>query len=279
LSIEFFSSKHQKKFLSTIEKQKGLPNMSILDCELDKNVLSFLEKTTYDKKLQSQLEKKGLGIFDPDLDINLQNGDIPAVLTAFWSEQDLEKRILWLDLKSEMLHPILLFEEAITKFKHNPTSTTFVSESLPLLHSAYFRLLQDAQCSLNTTIKTSIAPRIYEIYRIRLGYLVYKKFRSPFFEYEMRHQNLDLITKKVHQIATKSLKSPLCCPVWIGFTGMNRFSVGQPKMAPKEHFSEIRILYAKERLSSSPLKNYIALDPIKTPSFIDQILQDLRNFF
>jgi len=95
----------------------------------------------------------------------------------------------------------------------------------------------------------------------------------------MRYQNLDLITKKVHQIATKSLESPLCCPVWIGFTGMNRFSVGQPKMAPKEHFSEIRILYAKERLSSSPLKKPMAPVPTKTAGFIDQILQDLRNFF
>lgn len=253
--------------------------MSILDCRLEKNVLSFLEIYTHDQERLSALKKKSVGLTDPNLEQNFLEGNFSAVLTALWSEPDLEKRLLWLISKSEYLHPILLYEEATTKFRLSPTQSTLVKECLPLLHSAHFRSLQDAQCSLNTTIKMFVVPRIYELYRIRLGNLVFKKFQTPFFEYELRHQNRVLNEQKVFQIAQKTLKSPLSDPVWIGYTGMNRFSVGQPKMVTAEDFVKVRHEFARQKLSHPFLKSPISDSSQLAFGQLGELIEKLKKFF
>jgi hypothetical protein len=215
------------------------------------NVLGFLEKYANKKTLKSLLESEdSVDLSSPEIDYSLSRCEFPKVLTALWKEPDIAKKVTWLVSKSQQLHPILLYEEAIAKFSLHPTSDGLTNEMIPLMDAAYFRLYQDAQCSLNSDVKTHLVDRIHELFQIRFSSLVFKQFQKPFFELEMQLKNKEICALKVQEVAKLSLSTELPSPVWLGECGMNMFSVGKPNMAPAAMFDTIRKTYAQEQLST-----------------------------
>jgi hypothetical protein len=226
--------------------------MSPLVFLLPSNVLGFLEKHANKENLKLLLEaKERIDLSSPSIDHYLIHSAFPEVLTALWKEPDVAKKVTWLVSKSEQLHPILLYEEAIAKFLANPTVSQLTTESLPLVDAAHFRLCQDAECSLNSEVKTSVVGRIHELFHIRLGFAAYKHLKIPFFELEARVKKLDICTLKVQEIAKLSLSKELPSPIWLGECGLNVFSVGKPRMVPATLFDPIRKQFAQEQLSTN----------------------------
>lgn len=219
---------------------------------LPSNVLGFLLKHADKQNLKALLEsEEKVDLYCPSIDHFLSQSAFPEVLTALWKEPDMAKKVTWLASKSEQLHPILLYEEAIAKFSVNPSATQLTQEALPLLDAAYFRLCQDAECSLNSEVKTSIVERIHELFRGRLGSMAYKHFKIPFFELEMRLRKRDICISKVQEIAKLSLTKELPSPTWLGECGLNVFSVGKARMVPTTHFDPIRKQFAQEQISTN----------------------------
>jgi hypothetical protein len=225
--------------------------MHALNFRLDQNVLGFLEDYAIPKNYERLIEDKSeICLSDPAVEHFLHQGHFPRVLTALWREQDLSKRVAWLVSKSPALHPILMYEEAIDKFILQPSEEQLIQESLPLFDAAYFRVCQDAECSLNPEVKTSIKERINERYRTRLSCLVYRHLRQPFTILEPTIKKREINAARVQQVAKETLQKELGSPIWIGYCGMNLFSVGRPAMIPPHLFQETRRNYAQERLSS-----------------------------
>jgi hypothetical protein len=224
--------------------------MHALNFRLDQNVLGFLEDYAIPKNYERLMEDESeICLSDPAVEHFLHQGHFPRVLTALWREKDLSKKVAWLVSKSPAMHPILMYEEAIAKFIIQPSVDQLIQESLPLFDAAYFRVCQDAECSLNPEVKTTIKNRISECYRARFSCLVYKHLRQSFTILEPTIKKREINDARVKQVAKETLQKELASPTWIGYCGMNLFSVGRPAMIPAHLFQETRRNYAQERLS------------------------------
>ena len=251
--------------------------MSGLDFRLEKNVLHLLETPTKDLDSFPFSSKNQSDLFDERTQKDLEDGEFSRVLMTLWREEDLKKKLMWLEQKSIESHPLLLFEEALAKFQDSPTLAVLVKESIPLVHGAHFRLLQDATCSLNPLVPAQVIDRILENYRIRLGRLVYKKLKQPLFILENEQQIRDLNLLKVKQIAENSLSRPLPSPVWIGFCGMNRFSIGKPNMIPAIDFTQTRHSYAMQKLSQRDILQLNRPRVVATIAPFEELLAKIRS--
>lgn len=251
--------------------------MSGLDFRLEKNVLHLLETPTKDLDSFPFTSQIKSDLFDKRTQQDLEDGEFSRVLKTLWSEKDLKKKLFWLEQKSIESHPLLLFEEAIAKFQDTPTLTVLVQETIPLVHGAHFRLLQDAACSLNPVVPKYIVDRILEVYRVRLGQLVYKKLKKPLFIIENEAQIQELNLLKVKQIAENSLSRALPSPVWIGFCGMNCFSVGKPNMIRSTDFTPVRHSYALQELAKKGIVQLSRPKPKVVTALLEELLAKITS--
>lgn len=219
-----------------------------------RNMALFCEQSLDPKTIDAMIrENKDVGLSDPALEDNLKTGNYRAVLVALWSERDRTRRLNWLESKADELHPVLMLELAIAKFGASPTIETINSFSIPLMKAAYFRIIQDAQCSKEPSVKHGdAATRMSMTYERRLNGRIKALLNTSLEETvaENRELRIAAIKAKVMETAQLSLSKDLPSPNWIGWHGLAVFINGIPDMYSADEYKQIRDAYANEALAS-----------------------------
>jgi hypothetical protein len=218
------------------------------------NTVSFCE-TSLDPKAMDAIikENQTVGLSNPDLEKNLTVGKYPPVLVSLWSERDRAKRRSWLESKVDELHPVLMFELSVAKFVASPTIETIISVSMPLMRSAVFRVLQDAQCSEDPSVKHGDASlRMRSTYEKRLAKKVQEILKRSLQDIvdESRDMLQTAIKAELLKTARLSMSRDLPSPDWIGWHGLSVAISGAPKMYPSCEYKEIRDAYALEHIKA-----------------------------
>lgn len=185
------------------------------------------------------------------LDDALARVDYITVLSHVWAERNRESRLTWLREKEGEMHAPLLFELAIAEFNAAPTVETVINVAYPLLKAATLRVMQDAACSKDLSVKNGdLALRLEMTYTAALE----KKTQ------EVLHQSLEEIksvdinqwngafrTKGV-KLLDSTIGKPLPNPQWVDSHGMGKF-MGARYTYSMEECARIRNEFALKNLS------------------------------
>ena len=196
-------------------------------------------------------EYQGVGLSDPFLETNLQAGNYSDVLLSLWFEGNLSRRLEWLRSKSNELHPVLMFEQAIAEFTAAPTAETVNFISVPLLNAAGFRVSQDALCVREMSLKNGdSADCMHMIYTERL-----ERRMKTLLNLSLERVSLEnpegreaAIKAKVLETAQASRSIDLPSPKWIGWHGMSVLLARKPDMHPASEYKQIRDAYALNQI-------------------------------
>lgn len=119
------------------------------------NPIEFFLSTLHENPDADSTESFGL---DEESKMNhlLRHQDYIAVLSRLWSEENIGRRIDWLESKFDENHTLLFFTLAEEYFRRNPTLETMVFLSYPLIYAASWRLMLDEICTRDEEYSHSI---------------------------------------------------------------------------------------------------------------------------
>lgn len=218
------------------------------------NVINFCD-LSLDRKAMNALihENKHIGLSDPALEVNLEQGSYQKVLAALWSERDRTRRVEWLESKEGELHPVLMFELAVAKFVKTPTIETINEVSIPLMKAADFRIQQDAQCCQEPSVKNGDAStRMSIVYQTRLNQRIQASLNTSLANVLSENAKIRVaaIREKMLETATLSLSRALPSPNWVGWHGIHACMTGTVDMYPENEYKQIRDCFAQDVLKA-----------------------------
>jgi hypothetical protein len=157
----FFPIEEAPKLVDEVDTEAITKKADSSDESLEDVVIFTFQRNHPEEMQKYLLQYNGMKDLNA-LEQNLKEQDYIAILTALWSEQDPDKRLMWLREKQIGSHPILLFELAVEVMKQAPTMENF-EEALYLLELGRYRTEIDAVCI--TDVSASAAGQsLYSIY-------------------------------------------------------------------------------------------------------------------
>lgn len=182
-----------------------------------------------------------------DLSEKLGRGDYMPVLKSLWSEQNSEKKIIWLRDNSAYHVPLML-ERAVAEVEQTPTIETIVNVSLPLIEAALFRIQQDFSCCHEKDTLSFFIKDTYQ--KVVIGKFFDQLKQVP------SQKRFSKIKQKVIEVAQETLtkleNDKLVPPNWIANQPKDSSA---HKMHPEEEWAERRKRVAQEMIQKMEEKN------------------------
>ncbi|MEM1282154.1 MAG: hypothetical protein AAGG81_01230 [Chlamydiota bacterium] len=221
----FYPMEETPKLVDEVDTKAITEKRGTQEESLDDIVIFAFQRNHPEEMKKFMLQHNGMKDLD-GLERNLSEQDYIAILTALWSEQDGDKRLMWLREKQIDNHPILLMELAVEIMKQNPSLEHF-QEALFLLELGRFRTELDAVCITDSSAAVA-GQSLYSVYAKAVASEVRE---NPALTRELIDSPQDLLNKEILEKLLIALKrtrlelDSLPSPEWVSSHALQKLLV------------------------------------------------------